>query len=56
MTLLSHYRYWPTDLTSVNKHFGSPDDLKALSAELHKRGMYLMLDIVVNHLVSYNYR
>jgi alpha-amylase len=46
------YRYWPADLTSVNSHFGSPDDLKALSAALHQRGMYLMLDVVVNHLAA----
>lgn len=41
--------YWAQDLYSLNEHFGTPDDLKDLSAELHARGMYLMVDVVVNH-------
>ena len=35
-----------------NDHFGSGDDLKALSSALHARGMYLMVDIVVNHVAA----
>jgi len=31
--------YWVTDMNTPNPHFGTADDLKALSAELHKRGM-----------------
>jgi 1,4-alpha-glucan branching enzyme len=27
----------------MNSRFGTPDDLKALSAELHRRGMFVML-------------
>lgn len=41
--------YWQNDLYSVNSHFGTPDDLRALSGAVHERGMYLMVDIVVNH-------
>ena len=44
--------YWPQDLSSLNSHFGTAKDLKNLSDSLHARGMYLMLDIVVNHMVS----
>ncbi|KAI9465024.1 glycoside hydrolase family 13 protein [Lactarius psammicola] len=44
--------YWTRDLYSLNSHFGSADDLRALSAALHKRGMYIMLDVVVNHLAA----
>ncbi|KAI9443463.1 glycoside hydrolase family 13 protein [Lactarius indigo] len=44
--------YWTTDLYSLNPHFGTADDLRALSAALHKRGMYIMLDVVVNHLAA----
>ena len=44
--------YWQQDIFSLNSHFGSADDLKALAAELHKREMYLMVDIVVNHMAS----
>ncbi|KAL1961618.1 hypothetical protein VTN77DRAFT_1393 [Rasamsonia byssochlamydoides] len=42
--------YWPQNLYELNSHFGSPDDLKNLSSELHKRGMYLLVDIVANEL------
>lgn len=30
---------------------GSADDLNALGSALHDKGMYLMIDVVVNHLV-----
>ena len=46
----SYHGYWQQDLTSHNQHFGTPDDLKDLSDELHKRGMYLMIDIVVGQM------
>lgn len=44
--------YWPQDLTTLNPNFGTVNDLRNLSDSLHARGMYLMLDIVVNHMVS----
>ncbi|KAG9089404.1 hypothetical protein FS749_001360 [Ceratobasidium sp. UAMH 11750] len=47
-----YHGYWPTDLYNLNEGFGTPDDLKALSAALHKRGMYLMVDVVVNHFAA----
>ncbi|KAH0838804.1 glycoside hydrolase superfamily [Lanmaoa asiatica] len=48
----AYHGYWPQDLTSLNPNFGTVNDLKNLSDTLHTRGMYLMLDIVVNHMVS----
>ncbi|EKG10746.1 hypothetical protein MPH_12129 [Macrophomina phaseolina MS6] len=45
----AYHGYWQQDLYSLNTNFGSVDDLKALAAELHDRGMYLMVDVVVNH-------
>ncbi|KAJ5140500.1 hypothetical protein N7448_003908 [Penicillium atrosanguineum] len=48
--LSAYHGYWPNDLYSVNSHFGTSDDLQALSAALHARGMYLMLDIVVGDM------
>ena len=45
-------RYWPQDLFSLNVHFGTDEDLKALADALHERNMYLMVDVVVNHLGS----
>lgn len=44
--------YWTQDMNSLNSHFGSADDLKALASALHDRKMLLMVDIVVNHLAS----
>lgn len=41
--------YWITDFTRVDPHFGSNDDLKALVAAAHGRGMKVYLDIVTNH-------
>ena len=40
-------RYWTQDIHSLNSHFGTEDDLKALSSALHNRSMYLMVDVVV---------
>ena len=42
--------YWAQDLYSLEPHFGTEDDLRDLIAAVHERGMYLMLDIVVNHM------
>ncbi|TFK25058.1 alpha-amylase [Coprinopsis marcescibilis] len=47
-----YHGYWTADLTQLNSHFGTSDDLKALSADLHRRGMYLMVDVVINHVMS----
>lgn len=45
-------RYWTKDFDTLNPHFGTTDDLHALSDALHKRGMYLMFDVVVNHMAA----
>ncbi|CAJ1357538.1 unnamed protein product [Effrenium voratum] len=42
--------YDAVDLWKINRHFGSQEDLRALSKELHRREMCLVLDIVVNHM------
>ncbi|TAG99897.1 MAG: alpha-amylase [Sphingobacteriales bacterium] len=38
-----------SDFRTVDKRFGSMTDLKALQNAMMKRGMYLMIDIVLNH-------
>jgi len=46
----SYHGYGATDLYKVDEHYGSLDDLKALAASLHARGMKLVLDTVPNHV------
>ncbi|GAB7358647.1 hypothetical protein MBLNU230_g3877t1 [Neophaeotheca triangularis] len=48
-----YHGYWQQDIYSLNENFGTEQDLKDLSAELHARGMYLMVDVVTNHF-GYN--
>lgn len=42
--------YWQQSLYEINQSFGSEDDLVQLIDEVHRRGMLIMLDIVVNHM------
>lgn len=46
----AYHGYWVNDPTKLNPRFGTPEDLKKLSEEVHKRNMYLMVDVVVNHI------
>ncbi|MCF8346723.1 MAG: hypothetical protein K9G38_05885 [Bacteroidales bacterium] len=45
-----NHGYWATDFMKVDQHYGTLYDYRRLSASLHKNGMYLIQDIVVNHL------
>ncbi|KAK3321724.1 glycoside hydrolase family 13 protein [Apodospora peruviana] len=47
-----YHGYWSEDLFAINEHFGTASDLKNLAAELHKRDMLLMVDVVVNHMAQ----
>ena len=44
-----YHGYWITDFTSVDPHFGSNAELKALVDAAHARGLKVYLDIVTNH-------
>ncbi|KAG9602650.1 alpha-amylase, partial [Aureobasidium melanogenum] len=46
----SYHGYWAQDIYAVNTNFGSAADLVNLSSALHDRGMYLMVDVVTNHM------
>ena len=41
--------YAVRDFYAINPDYGTPDDLKRLVSEAHRRGMKLLLDMVVNH-------
>lgn len=40
-----YHGYWISDASKLNSRFGTADDLKALSDELHARGMYALISI-----------
>ncbi len=44
-----YHGYWATDFSEVDAHVGSLDTYQQLSDALHRRDMYLIQDIVVNH-------
>ncbi|KAL2066610.1 hypothetical protein VTL71DRAFT_2681 [Oculimacula yallundae] len=46
----SYHGYWAQDIYSLNSRFGTEADLLALSNALHNRGMFLMVDVVTNHM------
>ncbi len=45
----TYHGYGIQDFLQVDPRFGTLADLQALSREVHARGMYLILDVVINH-------
>lgn len=50
----SHHGYDATDYRSVEPRLGSEDDLRALTAQAHARGMRVIFDFVANHMSSHH--
>jgi len=52
-----YHGYWLKNLYQINPNFGSESDLVALITEMHRRGMWIMLDVVGNHVgpVQFDY-
>ena len=48
----SYHGYCTSDFTRVDPNFGSAETLRTLTTEAHKRGMRVVLDVVVNHMCS----
>lgn len=49
----AYHGYWAQDIYNINPHFGGASGLHSLAQALHSRGMYLMVDVVVNHMAYY---
>ncbi|CED60050.1 Alpha-amylase [Moritella viscosa] len=45
----SYHGYWARDFTKIDANFGNENDLKRLVEEAHKRGIKVLLDVVINH-------
>jgi len=48
-----YHGYWARHLRKVDEHVGTLDTYKALSDALHQRGMYLIQDVVPNHMGNF---
>lgn len=46
----AYHGFWTHNIHNINEHFGTADSLKALVKELHRRDMYIMIDVVVNNI------
>ena len=45
----AYHGYWTQDFTKLDEHFGTTEEFDELLDEAHKRGIKIMVDIVVNH-------
>ena len=45
-----YHGYWARNWNAINSYFGSADDLKALVAAAHAKGIWVMVDVVANHV------
>ncbi|KAJ6442308.1 alpha-amylase A type-3 precursor [Purpureocillium lavendulum] len=45
-----YHGYWAQDLYTINSNYGSADDLKGLVKAAHDKGIYIMVDVVANHM------
>jgi alpha-amylase len=44
-----YHGYWASDFTTVEPHFGSEEDLRALVEAAHARDLHVIVDVVTNH-------
>ncbi|GGB73315.1 alpha-1,6-glucosidase [Knoellia flava TL1] len=44
-----YHGYWITDFTQIDPHLGTNEEMKALIAAAHKKGMKVFFDIITNH-------
>ncbi len=48
-----YHGYWASDFKNLDPHVGTLQEYQQLSDALHRRGMYLVQDIVLNHTGDY---
>ncbi|ETO27040.1 hypothetical protein RFI_10090 [Reticulomyxa filosa] len=48
--LIGYHGYWAQDFYTLNSYFGDEDTFSQLASAIHERGMYLMIDVVANHV------
>jgi len=52
-----YHGYWAQDIYNINPNFGTAADLKNLVSACHSKGIWVMVDVVANHMgpVGYTY-
>ncbi|OQR83869.1 alpha-amylase [Achlya hypogyna] len=45
-----YHGYWTQNFEAINEYFGTPADLKALIAAAHALDIWVMVDVVANHV------
>lgn len=48
-----YHGYWARDFQKVDEHFGDMESYQALAREVHARNMFLIQDIVTNHVGNF---
>ncbi|CAD8189678.1 unnamed protein product [Paramecium octaurelia] len=49
-----YHGYWYRNMYDVNKNFGNAQDLKNLVTACHNKGVWVMVDVVANHMGNTN--
>ncbi|XP_046543224.1 alpha-amylase-like [Haliotis rubra] len=49
-TVNGYHGYWASNINKVNPEFGTEAELKSLITECHKRDIWVMFDVVANHM------
>ena len=47
-----YHQYAMRDFTLIDRRLGTLDDLRALVQAAHERGIYVLIDVVVNHMAN----
>lgn len=45
-----YHGYWAQNIFEINPHFGTKEDLKSLVTACHERDVWVMVDVVANHM------